>query len=71
VRQYQLAGSGVGATLNQTVVTLRLRLVQVVLEAASAVLVPARTKALMRIKEPRLRRRIVALVEEMAGDDLN
>ena len=31
----------------------------------------ALTKAFMRIKEPRLRRRIVALVEEMAGDDLN
>jgi transcriptional regulator with XRE-family HTH domain len=31
----------------------------------------ALTKAFMRIKQPRLRRRIVALVEEMAGDDLN
>jgi transcriptional regulator with XRE-family HTH domain len=31
----------------------------------------ALTKALMRIKEPRLRRRIVALVEEIAGNDLN
>jgi transcriptional regulator with XRE-family HTH domain len=31
----------------------------------------ALTKAFMRIKEPRLRRRIVALAEEIAGDDLN
>jgi hypothetical protein len=31
----------------------------------------ALTKAFMRIKEPRLRRRIVALVEEIAGDELN
>jgi len=30
----------------------------------------ALTKAFMRIKEPRLRRRIVALAEEIAGDDL-
>jgi transcriptional regulator with XRE-family HTH domain len=31
----------------------------------------ALTKAFMRIKEPTLRRRIVALVEEIAGNDLN
>ena len=31
----------------------------------------ALTKAFMRIKEPGLRRRIVALVEDMAGDGLN
>jgi transcriptional regulator with XRE-family HTH domain len=31
----------------------------------------ALTKAFMRIKEPSLRRRIVDLVEEIAGDDLN
>ena len=31
----------------------------------------ALTKAFMQIKEPTLRRRIVALVEEIAGDDLN
>jgi hypothetical protein len=30
----------------------------------------ALTKAFTRIKEPRLRRRIVELVEEIAGDDL-
>ena len=30
----------------------------------------ALTKAFMRIKEPSVRRRIVALVEEIAGDDL-
>jgi len=30
----------------------------------------ALTKAFMRIKEPRLRRRIVELVEEIVGDDL-
>jgi len=30
----------------------------------------ALTKAFMRIKEPRLRRRVVELVEEIAGDDL-
>jgi transcriptional regulator with XRE-family HTH domain len=30
----------------------------------------ALTKAFMRIKEPRLRRRIVALVEQIAGHDL-
>ena len=29
----------------------------------------ALTKAFMRIKEPKLRRRIVDLVEEIAGDD--
>jgi transcriptional regulator with XRE-family HTH domain len=31
----------------------------------------ALTRAYMKIKEPSLRRRIVALVEEIAGDDLN
>ena len=31
----------------------------------------ALTRAFMRIKEPKVRRRIVALVEEIAGDDLN
>jgi len=31
----------------------------------------ALTKAFMRIKDPGLRRRIVQLVEEIAGDDLN
>jgi transcriptional regulator with XRE-family HTH domain len=31
----------------------------------------ALTRAFLRIKEPRVRRRIVALVEEIAGDDLN
>jgi transcriptional regulator with XRE-family HTH domain len=31
----------------------------------------ALTKAFIRIKEPRLRRRIIALVEEIAGGDLN
>jgi transcriptional regulator with XRE-family HTH domain len=31
----------------------------------------ALTKAFMRIKEPTLRRRIVALVEEIVGNDLN
>jgi transcriptional regulator with XRE-family HTH domain len=31
----------------------------------------ALTKAFMEIKEPSLRRRIVALVEEIAGDDLS
>jgi transcriptional regulator with XRE-family HTH domain len=31
----------------------------------------ALTKAFMRIKEPSLRRRIVELVEEIAGDDFN
>ena len=31
----------------------------------------ALTKAFMGIKEPRLRRRIVELVEAIAGDDLN
>jgi transcriptional regulator with XRE-family HTH domain len=31
----------------------------------------ALTKAFMQIKEPSLRRRIVELVEEIAGDDLN
>jgi hypothetical protein len=31
----------------------------------------ALTKAFMEIKEPSLRRRIVALVEAIAGDDLN
>jgi len=30
----------------------------------------ALTKAFMRVKEPRLRRRIVELVKEIAGDDL-
>ena len=30
----------------------------------------ALTKAFMRVKQPRLRRRIVELVEEIAGDDL-
>jgi hypothetical protein len=31
----------------------------------------ALTKAFMRITEPSLRRRIVELVEQIAGDDLN
>jgi transcriptional regulator with XRE-family HTH domain len=31
----------------------------------------ALSKAFMRIKEPKVRRRIVALVEEIAGDELN
>jgi transcriptional regulator with XRE-family HTH domain len=31
----------------------------------------ALTKAFMQIREPRLQRRIVALVEEIAGDELN
>jgi hypothetical protein len=31
----------------------------------------ALTKAFMRIKEPALRRRIVHLVEQIAGDDLS
>jgi hypothetical protein len=31
----------------------------------------ALTKAFMRIKDPSLRRRIVELVKELAGDDLN